>query len=63
MKFVEKSITKKIILIAVVCTVFSSALFAARKVSPERQKLITYSLKFMGSSYVLGATEIGRAHV
>src|SRR5574344_2296178 len=56
MKFIEKSITKKIILIAAVCALFSSTLFAARKVSPERQKLITYSLKFMGSPYVLGAT-------
>lgn len=56
MKFIKKSITKKIILITVVCVAFSSTLFAARKVSPERQKLITYSLKFMGSPYVLGAT-------
>lgn len=55
-KAYEKSNVKKIMLIAFTFILFSSTLYAARKVSPERQKLITYSLKFMGSPYVLGAT-------
>lgn len=37
------------------CTFVDSPLFA-KKVSTQRQTLITYSLKFMGTPYVSGAT-------
>ncbi|MCR5217947.1 C40 family peptidase [Treponema sp.] len=47
----------KILTAAVILTLSSLQLFAAPKVSEERQKLISYALKYVGTKYVWGGSD------
>lgn len=52
---VRRTCSRTLLLCALLVSFVSVSLFA-EKVSDQRQTLITYGLKFMGTPYVLGAT-------